>query len=137
MVQRRFHSKFYNHKPPFLLGFMWILVNVSDRLNQKKPNDLFRKLSKGESSISGISNKLFFKNNIFGGFWRYNLSGDKLDYSLFIKLKNPHKSRATIKHIKFRLRKMGKSNIIISEIDENKVIPLCYPKYFRAFGSYY
>lgn len=122
---------------------MWYFLKVRNIpiYREKSKNHFFRRLSKGNLSFYGYTNKSFFKDFVDGGLYRTNVY-DKdnkkfLEHIYYLRTKQNSNKRIFELNLKSRLHKMGCWEILLEEIDELNFISIQRTKFYQPFGSFY
>lgn len=101
----------------------WICVSVKINLNvfhtrfKNKPNGLYRQLSSGNQKLFGVSNFNWFYHTFDSGFYRSEITGTRLQYIFFLRLKDQNQVNTTTKQLIIRCKKLGASKVEVGDID--------------------
>jgi hypothetical protein len=120
----------------------WVHLVISIKINVffkkfKRPNEFFRRLSKGGSSFSRITNKSFFSKSISGGFYRLNSLDDRITFHFYFETKSNVQLRNVEMNLRFRIKRNFPCEIYFEHLKKQDVHPLYYPNLYQSIGEYY
>jgi hypothetical protein len=121
---------------------MWYLVkiegiSIKNEIGSNEPNGLFRWLSKGHSTLGRVTNRMFFKKYVEGGYYRNNLIDGKIDFIFYLKVKEGVDLVRFEKGIRYRIRKKVFNPIEVKMVSPDEIPPLKYRRFYQSFGCYY
>jgi hypothetical protein len=122
----------------------WLVLDVKIQLRQflmrfKSISKFYRYLIQSEYRLSGLSNRIFFKNNFRHGFYRIVIANEVVRIIFILEMNQPNKQSNLELQLKIRTRKLINCHVSIyptSDLSNTDKILLGHSEnsVFKSFG---